>query len=626
VSNFEAVDTKLTAIDSEYLSNNFERGVVTGFELEKLVPARTYAAAGIDRLTKLARAMGMESKTDEIVEIFRTMTSSWCEREIGSLTDWQSDVSDDRSPFEFSIALAPDKLELRILIEAQGEDPHLQSNWQAGLNLNHYLAERFNISLDRFRQIEDLFAPTNSDAKFAIWHSACFYPDKDPAFKIYLNPQSQSPSRAAATIEESLVRLGFPHAWSKLSEIAAQRGPDRDEFIYFSLDLAADDKARVKVYLRHHHATAADLESALSLAKNYTPGDATEFCQTMTSSQGAFTSKPIVSCFSWTTESKDRPSNGTIYIPAGRYTDNDLEVKNSLTEYLCQKHLPVDVYNTVIQNFAMRSLSEKSGMHSHLSLQRKDREHRVAIYLNPELSAVSLDRPEGRISSWIKVRSLSETALYYEINSIADCPFLQRLQREPANLTNLWLLFANGRTGIVEHFTRRLASVVGRIDCEYIRCILTKQLNEELGNGDISKVHRQLFNTLISALEPYKPQIFSDRMLVPGSILSQELEKLYTDSNPYIGVGAAIVMEICGKQIDEVMGREFLTRTNIDRSSLSWLHLHEELEIGHADEAQELARSIERMNGDVDATKQGAEQTALALSKFFEGMYRICFD
>jgi hypothetical protein len=66
VSNFEAVDTELTAIDSEYLLNNFERGSVTGFELEKLVPARTYAAAGIDRLTKLARAMGMESKTDEI--------------------------------------------------------------------------------------------------------------------------------------------------------------------------------------------------------------------------------------------------------------------------------------------------------------------------------------------------------------------------------------------------------------------------------------------------------------------------------------------------------------------------------------------------------------------------------
>lgn len=605
---------------------SIEKNGQIGFDPERLVPQQTYVECGIEKLTALINAVGLGEQIDRITETFQALTTSWGDRRVGETLTWKSDVSDDCAPFEFSLALAPDRAELRVLIEAQGTAPDLYTNWQAGLELNQYIAQHFNVSLDRFEQIADLYTPTNPEAKFSMWHAICFYPDKEPSFKLYLNPQAQQPSRAAAIVEESLVRLGFTHAWPTLAETAAQRGPDKDEFVYFSLDLAADTQARVKVYIRHQDATPAALESALSAARNYVPGDAIEFCQAMAPGQTSFTAKSPITCFSLIVGDDTKPSSSTLYLPIAKYVVDDRLVWDALHKYLTQHQLAASTYDKALQAFAIRPLNSSGGMHSHLSMRREGSTRRVAAYLNPEINPIVENGLKLKNTSTAKTpRSLEETAWHYEINSIAEHPFLQRLQREPVNLMHLWLLFANGREGIVADFTRRLASVVGRTDSEHIRCILTKQLNEELGNGNIAHVHRKLFDRLILALEPHKPQLMTEEMLAPGAELSQCLESLYADANAYVGVGAAIVMEVRGKQIDEVMGKEFVTRTQLDRSSLLWLHLHEELEIGHADEAQELARIVGNIHGNADATKQGAERTAKGLWDFFNGMYRICY-
>ncbi len=630
MTQFEAIATELKSLDAtEILSKNpeIERSAQVGFNPEELVINQTYIEAGIEKLTALCDAVGLKDKTAQAIEIFRAMTLSWGDRKVGDPSNWESNVSDDLSPFEFSIALDPSQTEVRILVEAQGIDPNLRSNWEAGLQLNQYLAEHYNINLDRFRQIEDLFVPTNLDAKFSMWHAVCFYPGKEPAFKLYLNPQSQERNKAAAVVEESLVRLGFPHAWSSLAEIAAQRGHERTEFPYFSIDLASHDRARVKVYLRHYDATVADLENALGFAQNYVAGDATELFQTLLPAQTSFTSKPIVSCFSFITGNDDRPLGGTLYIPIGYYVSDDRVVAKCLDRYLGKHNLSASIYTTALEYFATRALDSGVGMHSHISLKRENQQLRVTAYLNPELNTVrSASLVKDKISTWQTELSIEQTARHYEASSIANHPFLQRLQREPVNIGHLWMLFVNGREGIVSHFTRRLASVVGRIDDEHIQCILTKQLNEELGNGNIAHVHRKLFDRLILALEPHKPQAVSENILAPGQELSQQLEVLYSDPNAYIGVGAAIMMEICGKQIDGVMAKEFMTRTNMDRSSLLWLHIHEEVEIEHTDEALELARLIGNSDGDKEAARQGAEMTATAMWSFFNGMYRVCFS
>ncbi len=628
MTQFEAIDTETPAIDpSAPVANHpeIERSSQVGFNAEELVPRPTYVEAGIEKLTALCGAVGLADKTSQAIEIFRALTASWGDRRVGELAGWESNVSDDGTPFEFSIAFTAERAELRVLVEAQGAEPNLQSNWEAGLQLNQYLADNYHASLDRFRQVEDLYAPHNPDAKFAIWHSACFYPDKEPEFKLYLNPQSRRSSLAAAVVEESLVRLGFTHAWPTLADTAAQRGPEQDEFVYFSLDLSTHARARVKVYIRHHDATVDDLEKALSAATNYVSGDATDFCHSHTQSVGAFNSKPLVSCFSFV-DLNHRPMDGTLYIPIGYYTSEDRAVVNYLRNYFNQNKLPLFLYTKAIDVFTNRALESGSGMHSHISFRRKNQQRWVSVYLNPEIHGF---RPVLNIQQINNKQrpSIDSIAISYEKNSISDHPFLQRLQREPANLSRLWLIFANGREGIVSDFTRRLASVVGRIDSEQIRCILTKQLNEELGNGDISRVHRKLFDRLILALDPYKPASITEKTLLPGYKLSDRLEKLYYDPNPYVGIGAAIVMEIFGKQIDEVMGKEFVTKTDVNPSSLLWLHLHEELEIGHSDEALELANIVANSNRDedADAAQQGAEMTVAAMWGFFNGIYRLCF-
>jgi DMATS type aromatic prenyltransferase len=628
----ENISTAFDSIDLAFDDNPIsleERPDITrqsqvGFDAEKLVPTQTYVECGIEKLTALCHSVGLNSKIEQITDIFRTLTLSWGETAVGAKTTWKSDVSDDCSPFEFSIALDPNKAELRVLIEAQGRDPNLQSNWQAGLELNQQLAAKYNVDLDRFEQIADLFAPTNSEAKFSMWHSACFYPDKEPAFKIYLNPQAQSKSKAAAIVEESLVRLGFDRAWLTLAETAAQRGPDKDEFIYFSLDLAAHVQARVKVYLRHHDATPAELESALSAANNYVAGDAIEFCQAMAPGQTSFTQKPVITSFAFIKGDNSVPYSGTLHLPISNYAADDRVVCDKIDLYFIQHGFPVSVYQSVLKSFAKRQLEAGIGMHSYVSLRRQDREQRVTIYLNPEINAVrsSAEISTAKLGRYLS--SLEETVWHHKTNSVENHPFFQRLHKEPVNLTNLWLLFANVQEGIVDHFTRRLALVVAHIDDEYIRCILAKQLNEELGNGNIEQVHRKIFDRLTLALEPYKPEIITSETLVPGYQLSKKLEELYSNSNAYIGVGAAIMMEIRGEQRDEIINKE-LVRTKLDSSILSWFYMHGELELDHADEVIKLASQIDNSDRDKDAVLQGLEMTSDVLWDFCNEMYRVCF-
>ncbi|AFY95278.1 iron-containing redox enzyme family protein [Chamaesiphon minutus] len=612
--------------------SSIEHNPQIGFDPERLIPTPTYVEVGIEKLTILADTLGLNDKIVEIVEIFRALAASWSQRKVGETTGWTSDVSDDGSPFEFSIALDPDKAELRVLVEAQGSAATVESNWQAGLELNQYLAEHYNISLDRFDRIADLFAPTNSAAKFSMWHSACFYPDKPSAFKLYLNPQSQQPSRAAAVVEESLVRLGFTHAWPTLAETAAQRGPDKDEFVYFSLDLAAhvgvaspvENRARVKVYLRHQDATPAELESALSAARNYVPGDAIEFCQAMAPGQTSFSAKSAITAFSWVEGDNETPSVGTLHLPISNYATDDRAVCDSIDLYFIEHGLPVSKYQSAIQSFATRQLDAGVGMHSYTSLRREQQQRRVTLYLNPELNRV---RPPRQIATQQtkSVSSLEEMVWHYEERTVAHHPFLQRLQRETVNPAHIWLLFMNVREGVVTHFTRLLASVVGRIEDERIRCILTKQLNEELGNGNIDRVHRKLFDRLIDGIEPWQMENFSEEMLTPGKEYSQSLSDIYFESDAYVGVGAAILMEIHGKQFDLCLGQEF-RKTNIELSKIGWLTLHEEVEIDHADEALLLSRFIADSKEGMVAAKQGAEKTRAVSWNFLNQLYRLCFS
>jgi DMATS type aromatic prenyltransferase len=593
-----------------------------GFDAEKLAPTQTYVECGIEKLTALCHSVGLSNKIEQITEIFRTLTSSWGETVVGANTAWKSDVSDDCSPFEFSIALDPNKAELRVLVEAQGTDPNLQSNWQAGLELNQQLAAKYNVNLDRFERIADLFVPTNSEAKFSIWHSACFYPDKEPAFKLYLNPQAQSQSKAAAIVEESLVRLGFDRVWPTLAETAAQRGPDKDEFGCFSLDLASRTKARVKVYLRHHDATPAELESALSAARNYVSGDAIEFCQAMAPGQTSFSQKPAITCFS-IQDDDSIISSGTLNLPISNYAPDDRVVCDRLDLYFLKYDLPISIYHSAIKASATRPLEAKIGMHSYVSLRREQQERRITIYLNPEIYTVSPSKITASIQLPKSLPSLQQMAKHYQDFPLQDHPLFQRVEREPVNQEYLWLLVMNIHDSAI-NFTRRLAYLISRIDDRRICSILAKQLNDELGNGNIQHIHVNLYEQLLSAIEPWQIKSSDENMLIHGQEFSRKLEEIYTNPNPYVGLGAAIALEFYAEQFDPWLGGE-LRKTNIDLSDMIWVTIHEELEVDHADESLVIVSFISESEANIAAVIQGMEQVSIASWKLFNSLYNICY-
>jgi DMATS type aromatic prenyltransferase len=622
MTQFDTIETATIPIEQTDLLSNYgdiERKSQTGFDPEKLITNPTYVEAGIEKLTALAEALGLEEKIPQAIEIFRGMTTSWGDKKVGDTSGWQSDVSDDLAPFEFSIAFSQGRSVLRVLLEAQGSEPTIQSNWEAGLKLNQYLAEHYNVNLDRFEQIKDLFAPTNPEAKLAMWHSVCFYPDKEPEFKLYLNPQAQRASKAAAVVEESLVRLGFSHAWMGLAEVAAQRGPDRDEFAYFSLDLTADPQARVKVYLRHHDATVEDLEGALSLAQNYVPGDVTEFCQAMTPEHISFTAKPPTTCFSWVEGDNLTPSSATVYLPIGYYVTDDGVVRDRLSLYFRKHSVPLSRYDTALRAFARRSLQERAGMHSYLALSSNSKQQRILVYLNPEVNDNTLIQTKQFRKS---LDSIEEVLQYYELHTVEKHPFLQRLQREPVNRQHIWLLCMNVREAVVPHFTRWLINIIARMKDERILSILVKQLNDELGNGDIDGIHRKLYEIMMTAIDDWRVESFTEDLVIPGQEINQCLETIYSDLNPYRGLGTAIVLEVMAKQFDLCLGKEF-RKTEVDLSAIQWLIIHEELELDHADESLTIAGFVAEEH--LAVTIASAKEARFVSWRFFDRLYRLCY-
>jgi DMATS type aromatic prenyltransferase len=491
----------------------------------------TYASLGLARLSALWRALARSECPGDVKDLFTAMLAPWGDSRLPAAPAWPSDITDDHTPFEFSVAFSQAKPELRILVEAQGASPTLASTMAAGIELNRALAAR-GANFERFRAVEDLFLPRDPVGRFALWHAAALVPGEAPSFRVYLNPQVQGVERSYALVEEALVRLGLKDAFPALAA-GARRSPPHDELRYFSLDLSADARARVKIYVYHHDATVDDLERAYSVAGNHAPGAVAELCEAIAGTRDRLLTPPGT-CFAFV--QGDEAPTATLHLPIRFYTENDGEARARIRDYFVRKEIPVEPYDQVLEAAAHRPLEAGSGLQTYASL-RLGRAPRVTVYLAPEAFRTAPPRvPERKVT----VPRPEAVVERYERESIVHHPFLQRLRREPQNPGVLWLLLVNSREGIVRNFTRRLANVVARVDDVRIRSILAHQLNDELGNGDASRAHALLFDNLVAGLDPLKPAVIPDDVLAPGRELSRRLEDLYVNRDA-VEIGRAHV-------------------------------------------------------------------------------------
>lgn len=112
------------------------------------------------------------------------------------------------------------------------------------------------VVLDRYDAIRDLFDAPGPEAPFALWHGAVVDGDARVAHKLYLPLAGRGPERAGEIAREALERLGLDGAWP----VPAFRD-GRDLPTILSLDLAPASEARIKLYVLHRGARAAELST-----------------------------------------------------------------------------------------------------------------------------------------------------------------------------------------------------------------------------------------------------------------------------------------------------------------------------------------------------------------------------
>lgn len=345
-------------------------------------PGATYRDRAESELFRLCAALGYEGEYDAYNDVLRELLGTWSQTTVPAEAPYASEIGDDHSPYEFSLQFEPGGVELRLLVEAQGETPSVESNLAAALELNRRLAERFELDLTRYSKVRDLFLSTPAATPFSLWHAVCWYPGTVPAFKLYMNPRAQGRDKTRALIDEALVRLGFDDETRAVLDRIA--GSPRDEFRYFSLDLSAGLKSRVKVYVTHHGAAARELEEVMSVSPHHYPGDVLEFCESMVGHDGPFLQKSITTCVSFV-EGNAKPHAMTLHLPIAHYVDSDDVTASRVARFLRRHGLDDMSYRRAIHVFTPRALEDGIGVQSYASYRREPEGLRFSAYLSPEL-------------------------------------------------------------------------------------------------------------------------------------------------------------------------------------------------------------------------------------------------
>lgn len=580
--------------------------------------ASTWIDAGIDQLGRLARAIGLEDRIDAIETLFRRALTPWGATRASA---WPSAVSDDHTPFTWSLELEGDHVALRWQVEPLGDSPSLLANRERALGLLAALEREGLVTLGALHVVSDLLLPPEPVGTFSAWLGFRVPVDGPIGVTIDLNPQAQGPGLAQALTEAALVRLGFDLAWATVARTLVRRGPVLDELTSFSIDLSPGEGTRVVVRARHHHPTIAELEAAVEGTGAVRLKDV--LGPLAIDPDDRLWGRPPETSLAFRSTHTDpsAPVATTLHVPIHGYAHDDRDVAERIERLLVARGLDATAHRRAIEALSTRPLADGLGLQSHVSTRFEPGPANVTVQLAPELVHPGT---VARLSPRTAPTTPEEIVGRFEAESLADHPFFRRLRREPPNLAALWKLIANAELGIVRDFSRRLAQVTARVTDDRIRSILAHQLNDELGHGQFDRAHSQLFQALLRGLTPFRPaNVDEHAVLAPGRVLTVALEEIYATHDPYEGVGAAIVIEIFGKQVDTTVGDEFRRQHQVDPKSLEWLNLHEELEQDHANESLLLAHLVPAAQ--LPSVWRGAERTWIAADAFFHGMYGVAF-
>ncbi|RYO89713.1 hypothetical protein DL766_001442 [Monosporascus sp. MC13-8B] len=254
----------------------------------------TYLSEATRQLTDLSRTVELEPCAERLLaDGIKHAMQGWGDKVIpDQVPDWRSFCSEDHSPVEYSVAIdyRTGAAQLRYLVEPQADEATLEAFQARALEFVGVLDQQYQdtVSLDRVKAIQDIFLPTDGEAR--------------------------------GSLRRFSAKLGMEEAY----EVITQTMERADIPFLFALDLNPGPDSRVKVYFEHPNGMAADIAAKLAvICPQINPKEVGRFLVTMSGgSPGPYRGKPAGTCiaFKMGEDGRLKTPEGTIYFPISEYT------------------------------------------------------------------------------------------------------------------------------------------------------------------------------------------------------------------------------------------------------------------------------------------------------------------
>lgn len=336
---------------------------------------------GKQKLVTICDNIGFVSQRVTAVKFFELMSASWGDWKLKDHQILHSDLSDDGSPYEFSVTYKNNQPELRFMVEPQGLTANYQANWDASLLLNNDLENIPSVDLSRFKQIYQLISPFTNispNCTYAFWYGVDIHIDGKYMFKVYFNLEARGPKNAPDLLREMLTKLGLAKVWQNLIE---PRLKESEEMLpkWLALDLTNDVSARIKTYFISQNTES--IYSQLKNSSNYKPEEGLEDIKKVTGN-AKYIIRPIVSCFAYLDPTT--PPIAKIYIPIRFYIDNDIQALERAQSYLSPEEY--SSLKAAATKVADRPLELHQCLISYIGLRvESNGKKSVTLYISPEL-------------------------------------------------------------------------------------------------------------------------------------------------------------------------------------------------------------------------------------------------
>ncbi len=334
----------------------------------------TYARVAAVQLREVCRALELDAHAGAVQALFTQLAGGWSDHRVASGPLWRSDLTDDHTPYELSIAYREDRPELRLLVEAQIAAGSVHDQWRAGLALQAALASS-PAARARFDAVCEAFAPEAScGAAFALWHAAVFDPAGRHLIKAYLNPRIAGQASAPGRVRAALAAVGLEEAWAAVARLSDAHG----ELWYLSLDLV-DAGARIKVYVAHPGRTLDEYADQLGAVSPIAADDAVTLIGAFACGTQRFTRRPLLTCLAFRPGATE--PEATIHFPVRSYVRSDQDSLDGIRR--CLHPRAAAQLTEAVQRLAGAPLAASRGRVSYVSRTRTAAGLRHTVYVAP---------------------------------------------------------------------------------------------------------------------------------------------------------------------------------------------------------------------------------------------------